>query len=930
MPPQDNPQGTADEQQKSARVPTDSAPRDERFESQLFDLSPFPAVVSRLADHAVLAINVRTSEIFDLSPREAIGRRVTDFYVDPSVRQSLVEQLTRDGRADNLQIQLKRADGTRLWVQASMRRINYLGEAAVLSVFNDISEQVAAQEALRSSELRLQAQSNALTDLTTRSADPSGRFETRLRAILETAARTLNVERLSMWSVDDDRSALRCLGLYERSADRYQSGEVLSRDAAPAYFAALERERVVAACDAADDPRTREFRETYLTPHGIGAMLDVPLRQDHVTVGVVCAEHVGGPRSWTLDEQNFAMSTANLIAVAMADKDFRDALKGLAESEARARVIVDTAHDAFIGIDSAGNIVTWNAQAEKTFGWKWSEVVGWNLANTIIPLAFRSAHQKGMQRFHETGEAPVVNQRLELMALHRDGHQFPVEITITSPIRAHDGYFFGAFLRDISDRREHDAQLQRAKEVAEAATRAKSEFLANMSHELRTPLNGVLGYSQLLQRDRGLTATQREALDAIALCGSNLLDLINDILDLSKIEAGFLDLEPVATDLARLAVDLNYVVGEAARRKGLTLTMTIAPDLPPRVVLDGRHLRQVLLNLLGNAIKFTSRGTVRLQIGPTTDNRLLFEVIDTGIGIEPEALHRIFEAFTQTEEGAAAGGTGLGLTISHHLIRRMGDELQVASVPGEGSRFFFALPLVAATAASPAQQDAEAPSAALNAKLAPGQDVTALVADDSTVNRRILAALLESAGVHVMAAAGGLEAVRLAQEYRPDVIFMDLKMNDLDGLEATRRLGADSSTARIPVIAVTASILDDRRQVAFEAGCVDYLVKPVKAESLFAALQTHLGVRFVSDVPEETGVTTLNLSNVSHRVSVASRLREAVAIGDVTELESLARELVSGDTQDSLLGERIARLTSSFDFDALRELAASIPTERGD
>src|SRR5262249_40551512 len=286
---------------------------------------------------------------------------------------------------------------------------------------------------------------------------------------------------------------------------------------------------------------------------------------------------------------------------------------------------------------------------------------------------------------------------------------------------------------------------------------------------------------------------QREALDAIAQCGSHLLGLINNILDLSKIEAGFLEIEPVATDLAQLATDLKYVVGETARWKGLILTMTIAPDLPPRVVLDGRHLRQVLLNLLGNAIKFTTRGTVRLQIAPTAGDRLLFEVSDTGVGIEPEALHRIFEAFTQTEAGAAAGGTGLGLAISHHLVRSMGDELRVVSVPGEGSRFFFALPLMAATDASSTQDDTETLSVALDAKLAPGQEVTAIVADDSTVNRRILAALLESAGVHVITAAGGFEAVRLAQEHRPDVIFMDLKMSDLDGLEATRRLGSDST-----------------------------------------------------------------------------------------------------------------------------------------
>ena len=357
---------------------------------------------------------------------------------------------------------------------------------------------MAAEEALKASERRLAAQSDALTDLTAQYADLTSTFEERLRAILMASARTLQVERLSMWRFDDERRAIRCVGLYQCQADRYESGAVLPREVAPAYFGALERERVIAAADAARDPRTREFLEAYLRPNGIGAMLDVPLRQNNATVGVLCAEHVGDKRAWTIDEQNFAISTANLIAVAMADEELHGALNELAESNARARLVVDTAHDAFVGVDSAGRIVSWNAQAEKTFGWTVDEVVGLNLVETIIPPSFREAHKRGMQRFHDTGEAPVVNKRLELTALHRDRTEFPIEITITSPMRLNEGYFFGAFLRDISDRREHDNQLRRAKESAEAATRAESEFLANMSHELRTPLNGVLGYAQLL------------------------------------------------------------------------------------------------------------------------------------------------------------------------------------------------------------------------------------------------------------------------------------------------------------------------------------------------------------------------------------------------------------------------------------------------
>jgi len=425
-----------------------------------------------------------------------------------------------------------------------------------------------------------------------------------------------------MWRLESQRSAIRCIGLFEGASGTHSSGSVLQRSTYPHYFAVLESERLIPASNALTDGRTAEFTESYLKPLGIGAMLDVPLRQNDLTIGVLCLEHVGSERPWTADEQNFALSLANLIVVAIADEERRQAVERLEQSEARSVEIVDTAHDAFIGMNSDGKIVMWNAQAMATFGWSASEAIGQPLGDLIIPPAFREGHRKGLQKFLRTGEAPVVNQRLELSALDRSGREFPIELTITSAVSFGEGHFFGAFLRDISERREREQELRQAKESAEAATRAKSEFLANMSHELRTPLNGVLGYAQLLQRSHGLTADQRESLEAIADCGSHLLDLINDVLDLSKIEAGRLELESRPTDLRQLTVDLRHVISEPTRRKGLQFSIEIDPDVPSRVVIDGRHLRQVLLNLLGNAVKFTSHGGITLILGRGENERL--------------------------------------------------------------------------------------------------------------------------------------------------------------------------------------------------------------------------------------------------------------------------------------------------------------------
>jgi PAS domain S-box-containing protein len=788
----------------------------------------------------------------------------------------------------------------------------------------------ASQQELRDSERRLAAQSQALTELTARQTGVSVSVEDRLRLILETCARTLNVARVSTWRFEDNGATLRCDDLYQSTTGQHTSGERLYERDVPAYFAAIGHDRVVAATDAHADPRTRDFSEGYLTPNGIGAMLDVPLRQEDRPLGVMCIEHIGGPRNWKFDEQNFALSLANLVVVALADADRRQAVQNLAESEARARIMLDSAHDCFIGMDSDGRIVSWNAQAAATFGWSRDEVIGRQLADTIIPEGFRAAHVEGMRRFHATGEAPIVNRRLELRGLHRDGHEFPIEITVTTPVRAGRGFFFGAFVRDISERLRHEDELRQARDMAEFATRAKSEFLANMSHELRTPLNGVIGYAQLLQRDRTLGPNQRDALDAISACGSHLLDLINDVLDLSKIEAGRMDIEATPCDLRQVAVDLRYVIEERAQRKGLQFATEIDPRIHARVVLDGRHVRQVLLNLLGNAVKFTPQGQVTLTItavGKPGAQRLRFDVIDTGIGIEAENLSAVFQAFRQTRSGAELGGTGLGLTISHRLVRSMGGELKVESTPGRGSRFYFELPLVEAEeTVAPAAPDADAGMLTSDARLAPGEHLTALVADDSSVNRRILASLLESAGVRVITAAGGVEAVELARTHRPDVVLMDLRMSDLNGFEATRRLARDEATASIPVIAVSASAWDEVREAAREAGCVDFLPKPVRADVLFARLQRYTRVRFVSPSEDsDQAVPPLGPIGAGDGVrKLASRIREAAAIGSVADLDAIAEELSNAGAAPGTLGRKIAVLTAAFDYDALLRLAASL------
>ena len=420
--------------------------KDETLFARLFDVSPCPTIVTRLQDHTILAINQRTSSLFGVPHDEALGQSVLPYYVDSSVRERLAETVRRTGRADGLRLHVKHSNGDTFWVLASARLVTFAGEPAVLTAFNDITDQLSAEEALRASEQRLVTQSKVLTELTGRHTDSRASLDDELRDILQAVAETLNVERVSMWRIDEDRRAIRCACMFLRKANRFESGAVLPRETAPDYFDALERDRVIAAENVLTDPRTREFKESYLVPNGIGAMLDIPLRQDDTMTGVLCCEHIGSTREWMTDEQNFAHSSANLIAIAAVDEDLRAAVVRLAESEARADHILEAAHDAFVGMNASGQIVTWNAQAERTFGWTRQEAVGRTLADTIIPPAFRDAHAAGLRRFLDASAAHVVNRRMELTALHRDGREFPIAIAITA-MRFGPDVYCGAFLR---------------------------------------------------------------------------------------------------------------------------------------------------------------------------------------------------------------------------------------------------------------------------------------------------------------------------------------------------------------------------------------------------------------------------------------------------------------------------------------------------
>jgi len=410
---------------------------------RLFNVSPTPAVVTRLKDHTILAINYATSELFGVAQDEAEGQSVLPYYVDAAARQRLADAVGRSGRADGVRLHVRRQGSDPFWVQASARLVTFDGQPAVLTVFNDITDQLAAEEALKASERRLETQSRVLTELTGRHTDRRGGFAEELQDILRAVAATLQVERVSMWRIDEDRRAIRCVNMYHQAIDRFEAGAVLLRDAAPDYFDALERDRVIAAEDVLTDPRTREFKESYLIPNGIGAMLDIPLRQDDTMTGVLCCEHIGRRREWMFDEQNFAHSSANLIAIATAEEKMRDVIERLADSDARLQGVVAAAPEAFIAVDAGGRVVAWNSRAEQLLGWSGADAVG----RTLGDLLGRSAFADGLTQQPAVDAAGAAGEHCrEVRVRHRDGHEVALSASAAAARLTH-GAFAGAFLR---------------------------------------------------------------------------------------------------------------------------------------------------------------------------------------------------------------------------------------------------------------------------------------------------------------------------------------------------------------------------------------------------------------------------------------------------------------------------------------------------
>ncbi|MEG4809132.1 GAF domain-containing protein [Microcoleus sp. F8-D3] len=1027
----------------------------------------------------------------------------------------------------------------------------------------EIIERIAAESALRERELRLTEQQTALLELAQNSSIYEGNIGEALREITQMAARILNVDRASVWFYQEDKSVMYCADLYELTPNQHSEGAQLKVADYPSYFKALKTEQTIAAVDAKTDPRTQEFRESYLIPLNISSMLDVPITHQGRIAGVMCLEHQGAPRKWTLDEQSFASYLAQMTALAMESRDRKQAELNLRSVTERLQYLLATTPAVIFSCQLGGNydvtfvsenvvsMIGYEAREFVDGSLDWHsivhpedrEVVDTSFAQILeketISYEYRELHKDGSYRWiydevklvKDAAGIPVecvgygvditarkqaeialqrqlkrerlvnsIQERIrsslnleEVMTMaveevrhflstdrtviyrfnpdysgfiavesvaadrmpilgidisdpcfqeyyvsvYEQGHlraidniytagisqchinllsQFEIKANLVVPILqgkklwgliiAHhcrsqrhwnsseiesvkqisvqlaiaikQSTLFEQAKTEIAERKLAETALQKAVVAADKANRAKSEFLSSMSHELRTPLNAILGFSQVMVRDSSLNNQHQQHLEIINRAGEHLLALINDILEMSKIEAGRTQLNESSFNLMRLLETLKEMFRLKAKSKGLQLYFEVVDGVPQFLSGDEGKLRQILINLIGNAIKFTETGSVTLQVKKKVEEsfavetaefagtqtkpasagseqssqadfdgldandvsgvflRLQFEIEDTGPGIAAEEMNKLFEPFEQTKTGQQSQqGTGLGLPISRKFVQMMGGDIAVSSTPGVGSKFAFDIEI---KLADPIQIKMLKPQKKVIG-LAPNQPkYRILVVDDRADNCLVIDRLLSPLGILVREARDGKEAIAVWEDWQPHLIWMDMQMPVMNGYEATRKIKAHPLGKQTVIVALTASAFEEERQTILGAGCDDFMRKPFEAKILFAKMEELLGMRYIYEESVDAQLENEStIMGVTRNESVVESQIAKMPVEWVEKMYHAANECCDNKIIDlieempvefAISAQTLTTLVHDFLFDDIIELAKSAFTAR--
>ncbi len=622
---------------------------------------------------------------------------------------------------------------------------------------------------------------------------------------------------------------------------------------------------------------------------------------------------------------------ACFLSISSDITDRQKAEQALREAEEKYRNIYENALSGIFQITPDGKYVSANPALAKLYGYESAaELVAAqpNFKNQLY------VNSKRRQQFMSLMDLYGILSNFESQIYKKDGSV--IWVSENARVVCDEGenlLYYEGFIKDITANKEAEIQMQEAKEAAEAANKAKSTFLANMSHELRSPLNAVIGFAQVMIRSKTLSSENQEDVEIILRSGEHLLNLINQVLDLSKIEAGRTTVNEKNFDLYRLLDDLKDMFSLKAEEKCLQLLFNRDAEVPHYICTDEVKLRQVLINLLNNAIKFTSAGKVSVQvkggIGKKHNNSnshipgcysLHFEVQDTGAGIAADEINQLFEAFVQTQTGKdSQEGTGLGLAISRQFVHLMGGDITVSSEVGKGAIFQFDIQvhLVEATDIESKKNKPRVIS------LEPNQPrYRLLIVDDKPLNRQLLVKLLSPLGFELREANNGKEAVNMCAVWEPHLIWMDMRMPVMDGYEATKQIKTTTQGQATAIIALTASVLEEERAVILSAGCDDFMRKPFREEDIFTAISKHLGVRYIYEDPTEA-VPGLDgdRQEVLTPMAIASLPPDWVAAFKQTilsvDMEAIANCIEQIRTVNSSLADKLEDCINNFEYDSI-------------
>ncbi len=760
---------------------------EERYRT-LFDGVPVGLYRSTPEGH-LLDANLAAAQMMGYSGRDEFLRAANprEAYLDPADRQRFEALMERHGVVHDFEAQVRRYDGTVIWINDSAR-------------------------AVKDEQGHSMYYEGSLEDVTERK-----QFEEELRWQKDYFEALFVNSPVAVVTADREAVVVTWNPMAERLFG-YESAEAIGR----------RLDDLVA-----NDPSLRAEAAAYNHQATNIGRVEVTTRRTCKDGSFVDVDLLALPL-------NLAGENAGFIAIfhdITQRKRFEEELRR--QKEYFEALLVNSPA-AVMTVDLDARVVSWNPTAQKLFGYTQAEAIGRHIDDLVATdSSIREESLRYTRQLTTEGRVQATTSRTR-----KDGSLVDVEVFAVPVLVAGRKLGYIGIYHDITE-------LQQARRAAEAASQAKSAFLANMSHELRTPLNAILGFTQLLADDHNLTGEQRGNLETINRSGEHLLALINDVLEMSKIEAGQVSLKERGFDLYDLLDGLEEMFRLRAEDKGLALSCERAEDVPRYVVADEGKLRQVLSNLLGNAVKFTQQGRVTLRVdaalaepsGETGRRTLHFEVEDTGPGMAPEDLHLVFRPFVQTTSGQQSReGTGLGLSICRNFVRLMGGDIAVSSVLGKGSLFEFDVGVGLAEAAQVLSAQQQRPVLGL----APGQPVhRLLVAEDRETNRRLLVKVLEPFGFEVREAADGREAFEAWEQWNPHLIWMDMRMPVMDGHEVTRRIKANPQGKSTVIVALTASAFEEDRERMLAEGCDDVVRKPFRKAEILDMLAKHLGVRFL-------------------------------------------------------------------------------------